>query len=110
MANMYDFEKGKEKGYPERCPITGLPYFMEMELDGEMVPTYGGPFDSYTIPTKDEHDEDGGYIRERYDHDEGAWVGCESISNDYILNTQPPVRTDLPGDPPTGKKQGPDVF
>lgn len=24
--------------------------------------------------------------------------------------TQPPVRTNLPGDPPTGKKQDPDVF
>ena len=57
---------------PERCPLTGLHLFMWIEhpTDG-MVPTYGGPFDSYTIPVRD---EDGSYCRERYDHDEGGWL------------------------------------
>lgn len=36
-----------------------------------MIPTYGGPYDSYTIPEKD--DEDGTYSQYRYDHDEGGW-------------------------------------
>jgi predicted Zn-ribbon and HTH transcriptional regulator len=58
------------------CPITGRPFFMEIEHpERGLVPTYGGPFDSYTIP---EVDDDREFVCERYDHDEGAWVdGCE---------------------------------
>lgn len=40
------------------------------------VPTYGGPFDSYTIPTRDSSGE---FSCERYDHDLGGWVGGEFI-------------------------------
>ncbi|HGP2730927.1 TPA: hypothetical protein ACLGPE_000354 [Salmonella enterica] len=40
------------------------------------VPTYGGPFDSYTIPTRDSSGE---FSCERYDHDFGGWVGGEFI-------------------------------
>ncbi|MEE1886376.1 hypothetical protein [Pseudomonas carassii] len=37
--------------YPDECPITGRQFFMWIEHpDDGMVPTYGGPFDSYTIP------------------------------------------------------------
>lgn len=57
---------------PEHCPITGLKLFMWIEHPTEgMVPTYGGPFDSYTIPVKD---SDGSYCRQRYDHDMGGWL------------------------------------
>lgn len=51
---------------PDVCPLTQRPFFMW--IDGE--PTYGGPFDSYTIPTRD---ADGEYSCRRYDHDEGGW-------------------------------------
>ena len=70
----------KNRWRPEVCPITGLPFFMWIEHyeTGEMVPTYGGPYDSYTIPLKD---QDGSYIRDRYDHDEGGWLidFCEDV-------------------------------
>lgn len=57
---------------PKICPITGREFFMWLETDeGEYVPTYGGPYDSYTIP---ECDEDGSWCCQRYDHDDGAWV------------------------------------
>jgi hypothetical protein len=58
---------------PDVCPITGRPFFMWIEhyMTGSMVPTYGGPYDSYTIPVCD---DDGSYCCERYDHDRGGWV------------------------------------
>ena len=61
---------------PDVCPITGLPFFMWIEHHetGQRVPTYGGPYDSYTIPVRD---KDGSYCRERYDHDRGGWVTDE---------------------------------
>lgn len=61
---------------PDVCPITGLPFFMWIEHHetGQRVPTYGGPYDSYTIPVRD---KDGSYCRERYDHDNGWWVTDE---------------------------------
>jgi hypothetical protein len=52
---------------PATCPITGREFFMT--IDGK--PTYGGPYDSYTIP---ERDADGYLHCERYDHDEGQWI------------------------------------
>lgn len=69
---------------PDRCPITMRPFFMWIEHpDMGMVPTYGGPFDSYTIPTPDNLEgtkEPGGmefydieFTCARYDHDEGCW-------------------------------------
>lgn len=60
---------------PKVCPITGREFFMWLETEeGEYVPTYGGPYDSYTIP---ENDGDG-WACQRYDHDAGAWVGWET--------------------------------
>lgn len=65
---------------PERCPITLLPFFMWIEHpEHGWLPTYGGPYDSYTIPEPDiddlctvaRHEVD--YCRLRYDHDQGAW-------------------------------------
>lgn len=63
---------------PECCPVTNRPFFLWIEHpSGGMVPTYGGPYDSYTIPTVD---SDGEFCCERYDHDEGAWVDSECLS------------------------------
>lgn len=59
---------------PNKCPITDLPFFMNIEHpELGMIATYGGPFDSYTIPTADDDDE-GCFRSERYDHDMGGWV------------------------------------
>lgn len=67
--------------YPKECPITGRPFFAEIEKDGELVPTYGGPFDSYTIPIADEEIQEGeeeiGYTTTRYCHDDGGWKDDE---------------------------------
>ncbi|WP_241653199.1 hypothetical protein [Pseudomonas alkylphenolica] len=62
---------------PDECPITGRKFFMWIEHpDGGMVPTYGGPFDSFTIPTRD---GDEGFCCERYDHDYGGWRDDEMV-------------------------------
>ncbi|ECO4847860.1 hypothetical protein FX474_13090 [Salmonella enterica] len=62
---------------PDVCPITGRMFFMWIEHETlGYVPTYGGPFDSYTIPTRDSSGE---FSCERYDHDLGGWVGGEFI-------------------------------
>lgn len=65
--------------HPEKCPITGAPFFMDiMDENGEIVPTYGGPFDSYTIPEKIDGEENE-YVRDRFCHDSGQWMGSECI-------------------------------
>lgn len=62
-----------ERWCPDVCPITGRKFFMWIEhwKTGRYVPTYGGPYDSYTIPVKD---EDGTFSCERFDHDAGEWM------------------------------------
>lgn len=58
---------------PAHCPVTGRPFFMILEgEDGEEFATYGGPFDSYTIPEWNEEDKE--FRSDRYDHDAGNWV------------------------------------
>jgi len=80
-----------ERGWPTECPVTGRPFFMGIThwRTGYEVPTYGGPFDSYTIP---EADAGGDFSCERYDHDVGGWlqdewetVGLYCISHDDWL-------------------------
>lgn len=85
---------------PDVCPITLRPFFMWLEHPTRgLVPTYGGPFDSYTIPEPDlpkgatpRHEVE--YFCERYDHDEGAWVddaedpGLRVIRDDYLVELQ----------------------
>lgn len=67
----------KEACRPDVCPLTRLPFFMWLQHpDMGLVPTYGGPFDSYTIPAIDRSGE---YCRERYDHDAGAWVETQAV-------------------------------
>ena len=68
---------------PDVCPITGRKFFMWIEHpELGYVPTYGGPYDSYTIPTRD---SDGEFSCERYDHDEGGWVDGECVGA-YLID------------------------
>lgn len=89
---------------PDVCPITGLPFFMWIEhhKTGQMVPTYGGPYDSYTIPVRD---ADGSYCRERYDHDRGGWlvgevqdVGVQIVSDQAYVSDEPPATPEPVGE------------
>ena len=74
--------KEKRPWYPDRCPITLRPFFLWMEHpDLGEVPTYGGPYDSYTIPEPVNlpgqgempyHDIE--FEHHHYDHDSGCWV------------------------------------
>ncbi len=58
--------------YKGHCPVTSLPAFMEIEHpDFGMLMTYGGPYDSYTLPLCT---DDGSVERDRFDHDEGGWL------------------------------------
>ena len=62
---------------PEVCPVTGRKFFMWIyHPDLGHVPTYGGPFDSYTIPVADSCGE---LYCEHFDHDFGGWREGESI-------------------------------
>lgn len=72
---------------PAICPVTFSRFFMWIEHPKKgWLPTYGGPFDSYTIPEPnyDEHKRpfarfDVEYTQERYDHDAGMWVESETV-------------------------------
>lgn len=76
---------------PDECPITGLPFFMWIDHpDHGTVPTYGGPFDSYTLPTSELIGQHRAFTRERFDHDVGGWTDHEAlplvlISEDHFL-------------------------
>ena len=83
---------------PDVCPITLLKFFMWIEhpIKG-WVPTYGGPFDSYTLaepcnlPKKGSiefHDIE--YQRERFDHDQGCWLidEVECVTNRVIAENK----------------------
>lgn len=70
--------EAKEDLAPPKCPITGRPFFVAIEHpELGMVPTYGGPYDSYTIPHLDGKPDQPRHERElyvyRYDHDLGGW-------------------------------------
>ncbi|MGV6263915.1 hypothetical protein ACVN5P_21175 [Escherichia coli] len=74
---------------PDICPITGRAFFMWIEHPKlGNVPTYGGPLDSYTIPTKD---GDGEFSCERYDHDFGGWVESECLGL-YLIDDKEQCR------------------
>lgn len=56
----------------EHCPITGMKFWGNIDHpEHGLVPTYGGPFDTYTIPTLG---DDGEMRSERFDQDAGDWV------------------------------------
>lgn len=66
---------------PDQCPVTGRKFFMWVRhWERGVVPTYGGPYDSFTLAERDEH---GTFWCERYDHDEGVW--SDSIHIDLRL-------------------------
>ncbi|HAY0383292.1 TPA: hypothetical protein JS317_001018 [Escherichia coli] len=74
---------------PDICPITGRAFFMWIEHPTlGNVPTYGGPLDSYTIPTRD---SDGEFSCERYDHDFGGWVESECLGL-YLIDDKEQCR------------------
>lgn len=90
--------------YPSKCPITGRQFFMAIEHPKlGTVPTYGGPYDSYTIPHAEGEPHTPWHERElacyRYDHDLGGWVdGTEDVPLRIIhedvlfgLEERPPV-------------------
>ena len=69
---------------PDKCPITRRDFFMWIEHPKKgMVPTYGGPFDSYTIPEMDDSPDLPYHEREllcaHYDHDAGYWKEDEIL-------------------------------
>jgi hypothetical protein len=69
VGAVWCIEAGYEGSF---CPFTKRVYMMHIDHpELGRVPTYGGPFDSYTVPTPD---EDGHLRCERYDHDVGDWV------------------------------------
>lgn len=80
---------------PDVCPITLLPFFMWIEHpDRGWIPTYGGPYDSWTIPEPDLPElrdgekvdrKDIEYTRERFCHDRGAWIECETVEFRVVL-------------------------
>lgn len=71
--------------HPDKCPITRRDFFCVIEHpELGAVPTYGGPFDSYTIPEMGGEPTEPWHVRpllvHRFDHDAGHWVeGPEEI-------------------------------
>jgi len=76
-------------GVPERCPISGRPFFMMIPLPedegGKLVATYGGPYDSYTTPERIEDTTE--LLCRRYDHDEGGWSDFTSWGEQLISDS-----------------------
>ena len=69
----------KLAGFPAKCPITHRDFFMVLEHpELGLIPTYGGPLDSYTMPEMEGRPDDEFHERSlfvhRYDHDRGEWV------------------------------------
>lgn len=64
---------------PEVCPFTGRDFWGNIEHpELGMVATYGGPFDTYTLPERDSEDQSFHFYR--YDHDAGSWTeGVHSL-------------------------------
>lgn len=99
-----EHQMSNEPIYPSKCPITGRDFFMVIEHPelGD-VPTYGGPFDSYTIPEMEGKPDQPFHLRElvqrRYDHDAGCWKeGVETIPlrvahDDIILALEDKLET-----------------
>ncbi|HCJ7736297.1 TPA: hypothetical protein NV433_004733 [Citrobacter freundii] len=78
---------------PDVCPITGRNFFMWINHPKHgYVPTYGGPFDSYTIPVRD---SDGEFSCERYDHDCGNWREGECVDVTRNSDDRPTPKSDL---------------
>lgn len=71
---------------PSACPVTGREFFMWLDHpEHGNVPTYGGPFDSFTLA---EQDGDGTYQCLRYDHDAGEWMEALEWINTRLMDSQ----------------------
>lgn len=78
---------------PDIDPITRYPLFMWIEHpELGCVPTYGGPYDSYTLP---ERDSNGELFRRRYDHDLGGWREDELIGVNVVEDWLPKDQDEL---------------
>ena len=78
---------------PSRCPFTNRPFFMVIEHpERGPVATYGGPYDSYTLPEPDDMDRpDCDHVLrcERFDHDAGHWVeGGDPLGLEVVTNRE----------------------
>ena len=78
---------------PSRCPFTNRPFFMVIEHpERGSVATYGGPYDSYTLPEPDDMDRpDCDHVLrcERFDHDAGHWVeGGDPLGLEVVTNRE----------------------
>lgn len=83
----------EQRWCPDVDPITRYPLFMWIshpELG--YVPTYGGPYDSYTLT---ERDENGEFFRHRYDHDRGGWVEDEYVGLIVVEDWLPKNQVEL---------------
>lgn len=83
----------EQRWCPDVDPITRYPLFMWInhpELG--YVPTYGGPYDSYTMT---ERDENGEFYRHRYDHDRGGWVEGEYVGLIVVEDWLPKDQVEL---------------
>lgn len=74
---------------PDICPISGRAFWGNLSHPRlGYVATYGGPFDTYTIP---EVCDDGELRSERYDHERGDWVeGGEPVG--WFYSEQQPAQ------------------
>ena len=72
----------------DECPVTGLPFYDNMEHPARgLIAMYGGPLDVYSVPEL--QDNDGELRRERYDLDADCWVeGGEPLG--YFYREQQP--------------------
>ncbi len=112
IDNLTEYRDMYKDSIPDKCPITGRPFFMYISHeDHGWVATYGGPWDSYSIPTRD-HDSD--MVRMRFDHDEGAWTEeCQVIGyfmtdeslSEFCDKENAEIKSDLAEAEKTIKKQ-----
>lgn len=88
VQNKNDYRAAKTPTGLEHCPITGLPFYGNMEHPKRgSIAMYGGPLDVYSIPELQKND--GELRRERYDLDADDWVeGGELLG--YFYHEQQP--------------------
>jgi hypothetical protein len=92
-------EKGEIPIAPDRCPITGRKFWGNLDHpELGMVATYGGPYDTYTIPSPD---EDGELRCERFDQDRGEWIEGGEPTGKWLADEQPAAA-------PVSAQQAPD--
>lgn len=76
-----------------KCPFSGRPYFMHIEHpELGQVPTYGGPYSSYTVPVPGSDScaplREGELHCERYDHEAGCWSEGGEGTRLYVVQME----------------------